>query len=211
MALALLLAVCANRPLKGLGIMKAALFLPMVTSTVAIAMVWYWLYAPDYGMINTVLYQLFGIAGPGWLTTMEWSKPAVILMTVWRGMGYTFIIFLAGLKGISREYYEAAELDGAGEISKFFRITFPLLSPVIFFVMVTMHHQRLRNLQRGVHDHQGRSRQLHLYRNAVPVQLCFQVCQNGAGGGGFPGDGADADRHFRSQFALSRRWVNYGA
>lgn len=137
MALALLLAVCANRPLKGLGVIKASLFLPMVTSTVAISMVWFWLYAPDYGMLNIVLYELFGITGPGWLTTTQWSKVAIIIMTVWRGVGYTFIIFLAGLKGIARDYYEAAELDGAGEIQKFIKITFPLLSPVIFFVMVT--------------------------------------------------------------------------
>lgn len=135
--LALLLAACANRPLRGLGVIKAALFLPMVTSTVAISMVWYWLYAPDYGAINLALWELLGIEGPGWLTTVEWSKPAIILMSVWRGVGYNFIIFLAGLKGISRDYYEAAELDGAGEIRKFFSITFPLLSPVVFFVIVT--------------------------------------------------------------------------
>jgi len=101
--IALVLAVCANRKLKGLGIIKAALFLPMVTSTVAISMVWYWLYAPDYGMINIVLYEVFGISGPGWLTTKEWSKPAVAIMCIWQGFGHTFIILLAGLKGIPRD------------------------------------------------------------------------------------------------------------
>ncbi len=209
--LALLLAVCANRALKGLGVIKAALFLPMVTSTVAISMVWYWLFAPDFGMLNLTLYQFFGIQGPGWLTTTEWSKPAIILMTVWRGVGYTFIIFLAGLKGISRDYYEAAELDGAGEIRKFISITFPLLSPVVFFVLVTSTISALGifneafMLTSGGPLNSSYTMMLYLYNYAfrfskmgyaAVVSLVMAVMQIGIS---------------IAQFKLSGKWVNYGA
>lgn len=210
LAAALFLAVCANRALKGLGLFKAALFLPMVTSTVAISMVWYWLYAPDYGMINLTLYQLFGIQGPGWLTTPQWSKPAIILMTVWRGVGYTFIIFLAGLKGISRDYYEAAELDGAGEIRKFISITFPLLSPVVFFVLVTSTISALGifneayMLTGGGPLNSSYTAMLYLYNyafrfnkmgHAAVVSLVMAAVQIGIS---------------IVQFKFSGKWVNYG-
>lgn len=210
--LALLLAVCANRPMRGLGIIKASLFLPMVTSTVAISMVWYWLYAPDYGMINIVLYELFGIQGPGWLTTTTWSKPAVILMCIWRGFGYNFIIFLAGLKGISRDYYEAAELDGAGEVRKFLSITFPLLSPVIFFVMVTsiinafgiFNEVYMITNGAGGPANSTYTVMLYLYNyafrfgqmgQAAVVSLVIAAIQIGVSA---------------MQFTLSKKWVNYG-
>lgn len=137
MFLALGLALLANQHLPLLSFYKSALFMPMVTSSVAIAMVWYWLFAPDIGLINFLLEQL-QIHGPGWLSDPKWSRVAIIVMTSWLKTGYYFIVFLAGLKGIPRTYYEAAELDGASPLRKFFHITLPQLSPVTFFVLVML-------------------------------------------------------------------------
>lgn len=134
---ALALALLTNRPLRGLAFYKAALFLPMVTASVAIAMVWYWLYAPDFGLINAALGS-FGITGPGWLADPAWAKPALIIMAAWQGLGYFYLLFLAGLKNIPRDYYEAAALDGASRWQQFRFITLPLLSPTTFFVVTTM-------------------------------------------------------------------------
>lgn len=131
------LALLANQKLRGLSFYKSAFFMPMVTSTVAIAMVWYWLFAPDMGLINYLLGRL-GIAGPGWLADPLWARAAVILMSSWSKMGYYFLLFLAGLKGISSVYYEAAEMDGASFWQKFRSITLPMLSPVTFFIFVML-------------------------------------------------------------------------
>lgn len=137
MALSLGLALLANQKLRGLAFYKSAFFMPMVTSTVAIAMVWYWLYAPDMGLINYLL-GLIGITGPGWLADPVWARVAVIIMSAWSKMGYYFLLFLAGLKGISSTYYEAADMDGASFWQKFKNITIPMLSPVTFFIFVML-------------------------------------------------------------------------
>lgn len=133
----LCLALLTNREIKGLGFYKATYFLPMATSSVAIVLVWYWMFAPDLGIINFALGML-GIEGPGWLIDNAWARVAVILMSTWQGLGYYYLIFLAGLKSIPKEYYEAADIDGANTVQKFFRITLPLLSTTTFFVIITM-------------------------------------------------------------------------
>lgn len=137
MVISLLLALLTNRPIRGLGFYKAAFFLPMVTASVAIAIVWYWLYAPDFGLINTGLSYL-GVQGPGWLADPAWAKLAVILMVTWQGIGYFYLLFLAGLKNIPSDYYDAAAIDGANRFQQFRYITLPLLSPTTFFVLTTM-------------------------------------------------------------------------
>lgn len=131
------LALLANQKLKGLAFYKSAFFMPMVTSTVAVAMVWYWMYAPDMGLINYLL-ELLHIQGPGWLADPVWARVAVIIMSSWSKMGYYFLLFLAGLKGISTTYYEASDMDGASFWQKFRYITVPMLSPVTFFIFVML-------------------------------------------------------------------------
>lgn len=133
----LLLALMTLRLTRGLSFYKATFFLPLVTPTVAVAMVWYWLYAPDFGLVNAAL-GLIGISGPAWLSDPAWSKPAVIIMIAWQSMGWYYILFLAGLNSIPKEYYEAAAIDGANPVQQFFGITLPLLSPTTFFVLITM-------------------------------------------------------------------------
>ena len=137
MFISLSLALLANQKIGGLAFYKSAFFTPMVTSAVAIALVWYWLYAPDFGLINHVL-GLIGIKGPGWLSDPEWSRLAVIIMSAWSKMGYYFLIFLAGLKNVPTTLYEAAAIDGASFFQKLRNLTLPLISPVTFFIFVML-------------------------------------------------------------------------
>ncbi|MGE5577879.1 MAG: carbohydrate ABC transporter permease, partial [Syntrophothermus sp.] len=130
------LAIAVNRQLKGISFFRTALYMPTVTSTVAISIVWIWLYNPSFGLINWFLGSL-GVANPPhWLETTFWAKPAMIVMTVWQECGYYMIIFLAGLQTIPDHLYEAADIDGASVWQKFWRITLPLLSPTTFLVTV---------------------------------------------------------------------------
>jgi multiple sugar transport system permease protein len=125
-----------NQKIKGLGLYRTLYFLPVVTMPVAIAILWKWLYNADYGLINYFLGKI-GIDGPRWITDPSLALYSIILVAVWSSLGYNIIIILAGLQGISRTYYEAASLDGAGTWYKFKSITLPLLTPTLFFVTVT--------------------------------------------------------------------------
>jgi len=134
---ALVLALMLNQNLKGKTLLRAAYFIPVVTSSVAVALVWTWLYNPSYGLINSVLMSL-GIQGPGWLSDMKWALPSIVLMTVWQGVGYNMILFLAGLQGVPSQLHEAAKMDGAGSWQRFWKITLPMISPTTFFVVIML-------------------------------------------------------------------------
>ncbi len=135
----MILALLCKSKTRFLNFFKGAYFLPMVTSSVSMALVWYWMYAPGYGIINFLLQNVFGIAnGPGWLQDKSWARLAVIIMTTWSKTGYYFIILLSGLHSIDMTYYEAARIDGAGSWSEFWKITMPMLSPVLLFVCVML-------------------------------------------------------------------------
>ena len=134
-ALALLFAVLLNQEITGRFVYRAIYFVPVVAPTVAIAILWSWIYEPTFGILNYVL-RIMGIQGPRWLGSLQWALPALIIMAVWQGLGYDIVIFLAGLQSISREYYEAASIDGASGLRQLISITLPLLSPVTFFVLV---------------------------------------------------------------------------
>jgi len=114
---------------------KVSFYLPSITNTVAIAIVWAWMLNPDYGLINWFL-GLFGIQGPNWLGDPIWAMPSVIMLVVWKGVGYNIILFTAGLQNIPDYLYEAAELDGASRFQQFLHVTIPSLRPTIFFVTV---------------------------------------------------------------------------
>lgn len=135
--LSIFLAFLMTQKLKGLSIYRTAIFLPNVTSSVAVSLVWMWIFNPDMGFVNAVL-SMFGIDGPGWYASLEWAMPTVILMSVWQGAGYYMIIFMAGIRGISESYYEAAKIDGANAFHCFTKITLPLLTPTIFFVLTML-------------------------------------------------------------------------
>lgn len=136
MVISLFLALLLNQKLKGVGLFRTAYFLPTITSTVAMSVVWMWLYHPaNYGFFNSVLLRL-GLPTERWLRDPVLAMPAVIAMGIWHGMGYNVIIFLAGLQNVPAQLYEAARIDGAGTWQQFSKITWPLLSPTTFYVLV---------------------------------------------------------------------------
>ena len=125
-----------NQKIKGLSLYRVIYFLPVVSTPAAIAMVWRWLYNSDYGLINYAL-SLIGIKGPWWLGDPKFSILAIAIVGIWSAIGYNMVILLAGLQEIPRDYYESASLEGAGPIKQFFSITLPLVSPSLFFVVIT--------------------------------------------------------------------------
>ncbi len=133
--LSILIAALLNAQIKGLGTYRTLYFLPAVTMPVAIAMVWRWLYNMDYGLINSIL-ERFSIEGRAWISDPKFALYSVIIVAIWSTVGYNMVIILAGMQQCSRTYYEAAEIDGAGTITKFFKITIPLITPTLFFVTV---------------------------------------------------------------------------
>lgn len=134
----LTLAILTNRKLPFMKFYRGALFLPMVTSTVAISMVWTFIYQPNGGILNTIL-GAFGVTNPpGWLVDTKWARFAVSIVGIWLKVGYYYIIFDAGLKNIPEELYEAAQIDGASTWVKIKNITIPMLSSVMFFVCVML-------------------------------------------------------------------------
>lgn len=132
--IALMIAVLLNQGIKGQSVWRTIYYLPSVVSGVAVALLWRWLYQPDVGLFNSIL-AWFGIQGPRWVYSEEWAMPSIILMSLW-GSGSAMLVFLAGLRAIPTALYEAAEIDGAGPIRRFFTITIPLLTPTIFFNVV---------------------------------------------------------------------------
>lgn len=136
MIIALAVALALNRRFRGVTALRAIYFLPSVTSFVAIALVWMWIYHPTFGAANYVL-TLVGLPPQQWLNSTDTAMLSVIVFTVWMGMGYQMVIFLAGLQGIPDEYYEAARIDGAGRWQRLARITLPLMKSTTFFVLIT--------------------------------------------------------------------------
>ena len=137
MIIALGLALLLNTKIRGLGLFRTAYYLPVITPLVIAAIVWKWVYNADFGLANYYLQKLNLIDQPLlWLSDSDLAMPAVILMNVWKGVGFNMVIYLAGLQAIPAEYYEAAEVDGAGPWQQFKRITFPLVAPTTFFLLV---------------------------------------------------------------------------
>lgn len=134
MVMGLLLAVLVNSKVKGIRFFRSAYFVPVVTSAVAVGIIWNWLLSPNYGFINDMLQRYLNIAPPSWLGDKNLTLIVVATVQVWKMMGYYMILFLAGLQGIPGMYYEAARIDGASKWQSFKKITLPLLSPTTFFV-----------------------------------------------------------------------------
>jgi multiple sugar transport system permease protein len=133
---ALLLALLLNQKIPGRGIFRTLFVVPWMATAVAMGIVWQWIFDPQYGSLNSFL-SLFHITGPAWLSSPAWALPAIAAVNIWQYTGYNMLFFLAGLQGIPPDFYEAASLDGAGPVHKFFTITLPLLTPTLFFVLVT--------------------------------------------------------------------------
>jgi multiple sugar transport system permease protein len=139
--LSLALALALNQKLRGITAYRVIYFLPVVTSLVAAALVFQWVFIGNFGILNGFLWTIRGLTGlpiqpPDWLNSTKWAMPAVMILNLWKNVGFTMVIYLAGLQAIPQELYEAAEVDGAGAWAKFRHITLPMVSPTTFFVLI---------------------------------------------------------------------------
>lgn len=135
MAAGLALALLVNRGLRGKAFYRTAYYLPSITPTVAASIIWVYVLNGQWGILNWLL-SFVGINGPNWLNDANWSMPAVILFSVWKGSGYHMVVFLAGLQSVPQHLYEVARIDGAGRWGLFRHVTWPLLSPTTFFLFI---------------------------------------------------------------------------
>ena len=135
--LGLITAEILNRYILGKAAVRVMFFIPYIASVVAVCAVWQVLFHPSFGPINAFLHSIGMENPPKWLADLKWSLPSVMIIYVWQNVGYYAVVFLAGLKGISKELYEAAAIDGAGPVRQFFSVTVPLIRPTTFF-LVTM-------------------------------------------------------------------------
>ena len=135
LVLSLLLAVAMNQKIKGIVVFRTAFFLPVISSMVAIALLWRWIYNSQYGLLNYFL-GLICIPPQNWLGNTKLAMPSLIAMSVWKGLGYNMMIWLAALQGIPEDLYEAARIDGASKWQQFKNITVPLLSPTTFLLLI---------------------------------------------------------------------------
>jgi multiple sugar transport system permease protein len=209
MAISLLLAMALNQKLRFQSLFRTVFFVPAVCSIVAAALLWKWIYNPDYGLIGTYLRMLGVDEPPAWLSNPRLVKPSLILMGIWGGLGYNMILFLAALQGVPKHLLEAASLDGASAWQRFRHVTLPAISPTTFFVAVTGVIGGLQNfdqvyvMTRGGPEYGSATFMLYLYVTG------FQYFEMGY---------ASAMAWLLAalvmivtflQFRLARRWVSY--
>ena len=135
LVLSLGVAMVLNSKIKGTGVFRVLYYIPVLTSWVAGSLIWKWVLSPEYGVINNIL-GVFGIQGPSWLQSPQWAMVGIVIASVWKDMGYFGLMLLSGLQGINKQYYEAAQIDGASKVKQFLKITLPLLTPTLFFVLI---------------------------------------------------------------------------
>jgi multiple sugar transport system permease protein len=136
LVVALLLALLLNQNVKGQSVFRTVFYLPSVVTGVSVSVLFVWIFNPEFGLLNSALGAI-GISGPGWITSVDWALPSLIITSLW-GIGGTMLIFLAGLQGIPLELQEAASIDGAGAIQRFFFLTLPMLTPTILFNLILL-------------------------------------------------------------------------
>lgn len=132
--LALVMALLVNQKLNGIAFFRGLFFMPYITSMVAVAMVWNWIFSTRFGVLNNFLHSVFGMSNIAWLR--EYPLMVLIIVTIWKTSGFQMMIYVAGLQGIPAYLYEAARIDGANRWQQFWYITLPLLTPITFFVLI---------------------------------------------------------------------------
>ena len=201
-------ALALNSKFRGSAFLRAAYFLPVITSWVIVSLIWKWILNPQGGIVNSLLSEI-GITGPGWWTSTTWAMPTVIIASAWKDLGYVMLILLAGLQSIPPEYKEAASIDGANKMQILRQITLPLLTPATFFVIVI---SLINNFQ--VFD------QIYLMTNGGPEGstsvLVQQIVKNSFDYGRMGYASAMSMILFAIiltvtliQIKLQKRWVNY--
>lgn len=135
--ISIVLSTLLNNKVYGKKLWRVIIFIPYISSVVAIAAVWSMMYNPSQGVINQILMSV-GIENvPGWLGSVDWSLPALMIVGIWMGLGYNTVVYMAGLQGIDKSLYESAQIDGANGVQTFFHVTVPMLSSTTFFLMIT--------------------------------------------------------------------------
>ncbi len=169
----LILAVILNQKLKGIAFFRGLYFMPYITSMVAVAMAWNWIFSTRFGVLNNVLKDMFGVSHPpAWLADRNYALLVLVIVTVWKTAGFYMMVFLAGLQSIPSHIYEAARIDGANRFQVFFKITLPMLSPVTFFVLVFSLINAFRTFEvtyamtQGGPLHASTTLAYYIYRNA---------------------------------------------
>lgn len=137
MILGIVIALGMNRKIKGIKVLRTMYYIPVISSLVAVAILWMWVFNYDYGLLNSIVKLISGKHGPNWLGDPFWVKVAMIIFMTWKGLGTSIILYLSGLQGIPKDYYEAARIDGASGWNLFKSITWPLVSPVTFYLLIT--------------------------------------------------------------------------
>ena len=172
--ISLILAALLNTKIKGRGFFRVVYFIPAITMGAAVAMIWKWMYNSDHGIINAILNAL-GFDSVNFLTNPNTALLSICLVSIWINVGYNMIILLAGIQGISKTYYEAASIDGASPVKQFFRITLPLVTPTLFFVLITnligtfqtFDTIYMRIKERGIAREATQSMVMYFFRNAL--------------------------------------------
>ncbi len=175
--IALALAMVLSQKLRGVNIWRTIFFMPSILSSIAVAVLWLFVFRPEGGLLNLIL-SWFGIQGPDWLLSEYWALPALILMSWW-SVGGQIVIYLAGLKGIPEVLYEAAEIDGANDLAKFRYVTLPMLSPTIFFNVVLAIIGALQVFDAGWVMTRGGPNQATLFYMLNLYKRAFQMTQMG--------------------------------
>lgn len=176
---ALAAALLLNQNVRLLGAWRVIYYMPVVLPSVAVSLVWMWIYNSRYGVLNGFIRQVFGVEGPHWLDNQALVLPSLMVMALWVAAGRNMIIYLSGLQGISRELYDAADIDGAGAWSRFWRITLPLLTPVIFFNLVTGMIDTFQLFTQAYVMTQGGPRNASLFFTYYLYQVGFQQFRMG--------------------------------
>jgi ABC-type sugar transport system permease subunit len=136
LVIGLLLALLLDLKLRGRQVVRSLVFAPTIVSGAAVGLVWVYIFDPRFGLVRLLL-GLVGLPAPNWLLDSAWAMPAIVIVYIWKNVGYSTVVYLAGLQGIPRDLHEAASIDGATPWQRFWRITLPLLSPISFFILVT--------------------------------------------------------------------------
>ena len=198
-----------NRRLRGRWMARTAIITPLVTAPVAVAAIWLYVFNPNVGLLNTIIVEWFGGEKISWFNTAGHAMFVVLVVSIWRGMGYSFIFLLAGLQSIPMELYEAAALDGASGTQRLCRITLPLLTPTIFLVLVLVFIGAAQEFELPLLLTGGGPRFATSLVNLTIYRIAFQY-----GEMGYASSVATITFFFLLsvtvfQFVMQKKWVNY--
>jgi multiple sugar transport system permease protein len=218
LGIGLALAVALNQAIRGITIYRVIYFMPVVTSIIAAALVFQWMFNRDFGVISALIWKLGEITGseispPDWLNSSAWAKPAIVLLTLWKNVGFTMVIYLAGLQAVPIELYDAARVDGASGWQRFRNITLPLISPTTFFLLIIQMIGAFQLFSEPFVMSRGQGGPAH-----ATLTLVFYIYQNAFRFGNMGKAAATAWVLFAFIFIctlvqnrLQRRWVHYEA